>query len=129
MDLDLIHHRHHGCLGKQALEVLGHEVADADRAHLVVGEQLLQRPVGVEGQVELRRHRLMEQQQVDLFDAQLAGAFVERMERGLVAVVADPDLRLDEHLFAGDVGLADALSDLALVGVGGGGVDVAIAKA
>lgn len=47
MDLDLVHRRHHGGLGKQALEVLGHEVADADGPHLAAGKQLLQRPVGI----------------------------------------------------------------------------------
>ena len=66
-------------------------------------------------------------QQVELLDAELAGALVERVQRVVVAVVADPDLRLDEHLVAVDAGAADALADLALVAVGGGGVDQPVA--
>ena len=46
VDLDLVHRRHDRGLGQQAVEVLGHEVADADRAHPAVGEQRLERPVG-----------------------------------------------------------------------------------
>jgi hypothetical protein len=37
-----------------------HEVADADGAHLALGEEHLQRTVGLEGSVE--RQRLMEEQ-------------------------------------------------------------------
>ena len=107
--------------------MLGHEVADADGADLAVGEQLLERPVGVEGAVERRGQRLVQDQQVDLVDAELAGALVERVQGRVVAVVADPDLRLDEHLVAVDAGPADGLADLALVAVRGGGVDVPVA--
>ena len=69
----------------------------------------------------------MEDEQVDLVDAELAGALVERVQRLLVAVVADPDLGLEEHLFARDGGVADSLADLAFVAIGGGGVDVTVA--
>ena len=75
--------------------------------------------------VELARQRLVQDQQVDLLDTELAGALLERVERLLVAVVADPDLRLDEHVARGRVPERRiALADLALVAVGGGGVDV-----
>ena len=50
------------------------------------------------------------------------------MQRGVVAVVADPDLRLEEHLVAGDARAADAFADLSLVGVGGGRVDMTVAE-
>jgi hypothetical protein len=72
--------------------VVGHEVADADRADPPVGEQRLKRLVGADGEVELPRQRLVEDQQVDLVDAELAGALVEGVQRLVVAVVADPDL-------------------------------------
>ena len=39
-------------VGQQALEVLGHEVAHADRAHPAVSKQLLERAVGVERALE-----------------------------------------------------------------------------
>ena len=42
----------------------------------------------------------MQEQEVEMIDAKLAGALVERMQRGVVAVVADSDLRLDEHVIA-----------------------------
>ena len=73
-------------------QVFDHEVADADRAHLAVGEQGFQRPVGLQSRVELRRQRLVQDEQVDLVDAELAGTLVEAMQGLVVAVVADPDL-------------------------------------
>ena len=71
----------------------------------------------------------MKDEQVELVDAELAGALVERVQGFVVAVVADPHLRLDEDLVAGDSCAADAVADLTLVGVGGGGVDVPVAEA
>ena len=123
MHLDLVHGGHDGRRAQQALEVPGHEVAHADRAHPAVREQLLERPVRFEGVVERRWQRLVEEQEVDPVDAELAGALVERVKRGVVAVVADPNLRLDEQLVAADPGATDAFTDLALVEVRGGGVD------
>ena len=96
---------------------------------LPVVEQRLQRPVGLQGLVEGRGQRLVQDQQVDLVDAELAGALLETVQRLVVAVVADPDLRLDEDLVAGEAGGLDGLADLALVAVGGGGVDVPVAGA
>ena len=51
------------------------------------------------------------------------------MQGSVVAVVADPDLRLEEHLLAGDARAADAFSDLTLVAVGSGRVDMTVAEA
>lgn len=51
------------------------------------------------------------------------------MQRVVIAVVADPDLRLDEDLVAGDARPADTFADLLLVAIGRGGVDVAIPDA
>jgi hypothetical protein len=56
-----------------------------------------------------------------------AQARVEAGLRGVVAVVADPQLGGDEDLVAVDAGAADALADLALVVVGGGRVDQPVA--
>jgi hypothetical protein len=109
--------------------VLGHEVAHPDSAHLAVGEQLLKRPVGVEREIEPDRHGLMQDQQVELVDAELAGALVQCVQRGVVAVVADPDLGLYEDVIAGDARAADAFADLTLVEVRGGRVDVTVAEA
>jgi hypothetical protein len=129
MELDLVHGGHGRRLGQQAVEVLGHEVAHADGAHLPVGEQLLERPVGVQREIEAAGQRLMQEQQVELIDAKLAGALLKRVQRGVVAVVADPDLRLKEHVIAGDARAADAFAHLLLVEVGRRGVDEAVAVA
>ena len=73
--------------------------------------------------------RLVEDEQVDVVDAELAGALVEGVEGLVVAVVADPHLGLDEHVVAVDAAAADGVADAAFVAVGGGGVDVAVADA
>jgi hypothetical protein len=69
----------------------------------------------------------VEDQQLDLVDAELAGALLEGVEGLVVAVVVDPDLGLDEDLGPVDPGCGDRFADLALVGRGGGGVDEPVA--
>jgi len=78
--------------------VLDHEVADPDRADLTVSQQTLQRAVCSQGSVERRRQRLVEDQQVDLIDTELAGALLEAVQSFVIPVVTDPDLRLQEDL-------------------------------
>ena len=70
----------------------------------------------------------MEDQQVDLVDAELARALLETVQSFVIPVVADPDLGLQEDLRPADVRVANSLADLALVAVGRGGVDEAIAR-
>ena len=79
VELDLVHGRNDGRLGQQAFEVLAHEVAHPDRAAL--GEECLERAAGVEGAVEGRGQCVMQKQQVDLVEVELAGAVVERVQR------------------------------------------------
>jgi hypothetical protein len=71
----------------------------------------------------------MQQQEIDLLDAELARALVEGVQRGLVAVIADPDLGLDEHVRGGSARAADAVPNFALVAVRGRGVDQSVADA
>ena len=68
----------------------------------------------------------MEDQQVDLVDTEFAGALVEGVQGGVVAVVGDPDLGFEEDLGTVDAGAADGVTDLAFVAVSGRGVDVAV---
>ena len=109
--------------------MLDHEIADPDRADLAVSKQGLQGAVGLQGPVERRRQRLMQDQQVDVFDAELAGALLEGVQRLVVSVVADPNLGLQEDLRSVQIRGVHRLGDLALVAVGRRRVDVAIAVA
>ena len=127
VQLDLVDRRHDVGAVDQPAEMLRAEVRDADRSRAAVGEERLGGLVGADRVVEVRRHRLMQQIQVDVVDAQPAQARLEADLRGVVAVVADPQLGADEDLVAGNAGAADALADLALVVVGGGGVDQPVA--
>ena len=110
MHFDLVHGRHDGRSRKQTLEVIGHEVAHADGAHLAVGQQLLECSVGVEGEIKLARQRLMQQEQVEAIDSEFAGGLVERVERRVVSIVANPDFGLEEHFIARNAGPSPTLA-------------------
>src|SRR3984893_10097029 len=103
MDLDLIDRRHYLAATKERREVLDHEIADADRTDLAISEQGLQSAIGLQGSIKRRRQCLVEEQQVDLVDAKLAGALLEAVQSFVVPVVADPDLRLQEDVRPADV--------------------------
>jgi hypothetical protein len=68
----------------------------------------------------------VEDQQVDLVDAELSGALLEAMQRLVVSVVADPDLGLEEDLRPIHIGTVYGLSNLALVAVGRSSIDVPV---
>jgi hypothetical protein len=68
----------------------------------------------------------VQDQQVDLLDAELAGALLEGVQRLVVSVIADPHLGLQEHVRTVHLGAVNRLTDLALVPVGRCGVDVPI---
>ena len=80
VDLDLVDGRHDRGAVQQPGQVLDHEVADSDGADLAVLEQRLKRAVGRRSLVEVRRQRLVQDQQVDLVEAQLPGALVETVQ-------------------------------------------------
>jgi hypothetical protein len=103
------------------------EVRDTDRTGAPFRQHLLGRLVRGHGPVEVARHRVVQQEEVDVVEAESPQATLEAAQRWLVAVVADPQLRRHEHLAALDSGAADALADLALVHVGGRGVDQPVA--
>ena len=127
--LDLVDRRHHRGAVEKRRQVLDHEVADPDRTDLAVSEQGLQGTVGLQRPVERRRQRLVQDQQVDLVDAELAGALLEAVQRLVVPVVADPNLGLQKTSDRSRSRAAHRLADLALVAVGRRGVDVAVAAA
>src|SRR5439155_10045363 len=127
MDLDLIDCRHHRTAIEERREVLDHEVADPYCADHAVSEQTLQRAVCPQRSVERRRQRLVKDQQVDLADAELAGALLEAVQSFVIPVVTDPDLRLQEDLRPTEAGVVHSIADLALVAIGRRGVDEAVA--
>ncbi len=76
-------------------------------------------PVCLRRRLELRRQGLVEDQQVDLVDTELAGALLEPVQSLLVAVVDDPDLGPHEHLRPVQTGGGDGFTDLPLVAIRG----------
>ena len=96
--LDLVDRRHHRGALEEGGEMLDHEVADPDRADLAVIQQGLQGRVGLQGPLERGRQRLVQDQQVDLVDAEFPGALLEGVQRLVVSLVADPDLGLKKDL-------------------------------
>ena len=75
VQLDLIHRRDDLKAPEKIVQVVTLEVADADRSDLAVGQQSLERPVGRNRLVEPVGRRLVEDEQVELVDAQFAGRF------------------------------------------------------
>jgi hypothetical protein len=126
VQLDLVDRRHDVRAIDQPAEVLGAEVRDADRTRPAVGEERLGRLVCLDGLLEVGGYRLVQQVEVHLVDPEPPQAGLEADLRGVVPVVAEPQLGGDEDLVAIGAGAADALADLALVVVGGRGVDQAV---
>jgi hypothetical protein len=69
----------------------------------------------------------VEDQQVDLIDAELARTLLETMQSLVVSVVADPDLGLDKDLRSLEARVPDSLAHLPLVAVRRGCVHVLVA--
>jgi hypothetical protein len=108
VELHLVDRRDNVRALAQRRQVMRHEVADPDGPHPHVAEEPLERAVRLDRALEVLRHRLVEDQQVDLGDAELGRALVECVQGLVVAVVADPDLRLDEDVPSIKAGAADA---------------------
>jgi hypothetical protein len=85
----------------QVLEMLLAVVGDADRACPALGEDRFGSLVGADGRLEVGRHRLVQQVEIDVVDPEPAQAGVEADQGAVVAVVADPQLGGDEDLTAG----------------------------
>ena len=127
VNLALVDGRDHVEVVHQVQVAVRVEVEDVDGADLALLQEGLQGLVGLDGGVEGARRGLVEDEQVDVVQAQLGRGLLPGVEGLLVAVVGDPDLRLDEDLLARDAGFRDGLAHLALIEVRGGGVDVAVA--
>jgi hypothetical protein len=103
--LDLVHRGHDVGLLQEVRQDIRHEVADTDRADLPVGQQRLQRLTCGDGLVELGGDGLVQQEQVDLVDAELAGALAEGVQRLASLVIWPVAARLPRSLRRSSVGL------------------------
>src|SRR3954454_9800378 len=127
VQLDLIHRRFDVALGREALEVGDLEVRDADRTGPAVRPELLQRlPGGDEVAVVERRKRPVDEEEVDVVEAEVGERPVERAA-GVVGLV-EAVVELARHEDGGPIetGVADRLADLLLVAVHLGRVDVPV---
>ena len=97
---------------EQEGQVVDHEVADPDGERRAVGEQCLQCAVRLQGFLELQRKGLVEGQQVDLVDAELARTLLEAVQGLGVSVIADPNLGLKEDFRPLEARALDRLADL-----------------
>ena len=92
MHLDLVDRWNDIDLVEEVLEVLLHEIRDADRPRAARRLLLLDRLICGDGAVELTRNGVVEQEQIDVVNSEPAQAAIEANERLVVAVVADPEL-------------------------------------
>ena len=123
---DLVHRGDDLGLIEQSLQTDRQEVADADSAQLSVGKQGFQCFVGRDGLVELGRVGLVQDEQINLLEAELRRRLLKSVQRLIVSVVGDPNLGLDEDVRAVEAGTAQRLPDPLFVAVGSGSVDVAV---
>ena len=123
VDLDLVHRGHDLVEQAHVQHTVGGEVAQADGADPAACLIFLQRAPCAVDIIE----RLVQQHQVDVAAVQPCQRAIKRGLGGFVTVVLDPDLAGDEKLLTRNAAVPDALSDLGLVHVRLGGVDVAVA--
>ena len=95
MELDLVHRRHDVGLGHQPLEVVDPEVRDADRAGAAVFLELLERAPGGDVIAVVQRRRPVDQEQVDVVEAELLERPLEGAARVVRAVIAVVQLACD----------------------------------
>ncbi len=125
VQLDLVDRRDDRRLADQPLQVLGKEVGDTDGPDPAVGVQLLERLVRVDVRAP-GRQRPVDQVEVDVVQAELLQRRVEGAQRGVVPLVAVPELGGDEEFLAGEPGGGDGLAGALLVAVDRRCVDAAV---
>lgn len=109
--------------------MLGHEIADTNGAYLAIGKEVLKGAIGIQGFVERGRQGLVQDQQIELLNAQFLGALFETVQGLVKAVIVDPNLGLDEDLIARNARAANALAHFTFIAIGGCGIDVTITDA
>src|SRR5450755_562788 len=122
VELDLVDGRNDVGVLAQPVEVRGPEVRDTDRPRLARSHQLLERLPRVDVQVTLRQ-RPVDQDQVDIVEAQPAQRLVEPADCPASALKLAVELGRDEQLFATHAGSLDACTDCGFISVSDGGVE------
>src|SRR5439155_11272965 len=112
----------------EPLEVVDLEVRDTDRPGATVPLELLERlPRRHEVAVVERRERPVDEEQIDVVEAERGQRAVERGARVVGAVEAVVELARDEDLASVEAEGANRLADAALVAVHLRGVDIPVA--
>jgi len=105
--------------------VIGHEVADADCPSLAIGQQRFKRTIGVQGAIECRWQRLMENQ--DCTEVAVAAEALDTLAQGVdrylklgegspffdIVLPCGGGLTLSLHTLRDRQALAEVLSELA----------------
>ena len=125
-DLDLVHRGSHLGGAEEVAQVVGLEVGDPDRLR-PAGRVDLLHGLPARDVVGHRRQRPVDEEEVEVVEAQGRQAGVERPEDVVALEPVVVQLAGDEDLVARDPGLADGQADLALVAVHLRGVDVPVA--
>ena len=125
VQLDLVDGGHDGGLVQQAVQVRHQKVGDTDGAGTAGLLNLLQCLPALD-ELVVGRGRPVDQIEVDLVEAELLEALLERVEGRLGALAVVPELGGDEQLGAVDARGGQRLAHALFVAVNGGGVDVAV---
>src|SRR5438445_5337269 len=122
-ELDLVHGGRSRCPAEQFFQVSDREVAHPDRPRESLVTDLEERLPRLLSQT---RHGPVDEVQVNVVEAELAATLLERLQRGLVALVVVPELRRDENLLAWDPALPNRGSEVALVPIQFRGIKQAV---
>src|SRR3989449_10223924 len=123
MELDLVHGRCDRPRRKHFRQMADRVVAHADRPSEAFYVELRERLPRL---VAKARYRPVDQVQIDVVESQLAATPFERSQRGLVPVIAVPELRCDENPVPRNSTLPDCRADVPFVRVHFRGVDQAV---
>src|SRR2546425_11506454 len=114
MELDLVPGGRSRCCGEHFLQVSDCVVAHPDRPRESLVTDLEDRLPRLLSQT---RHRPVNEVQVDVVEAEVAAALLERPQCGLVALVVVPELGRNEDLFPRDPALPNRGSYIAPVAI------------
>jgi len=98
VQLHLVERRRHFAAFDQAGEMVWIEIAHPDRANSAIGQKLLECSPCRERAFEFPRERKVQKIEIEVVQAELQQAGVERFQRRIVAMIAEEELGSDEQL-------------------------------